>query len=137
IPYNIGYSECGSNMADIPALPRERYRTFKYLTGFVSQWTRIGLTDEVLRELELLILANPEAGAVMPGTGGLRKLRFSPSRWHRGKSGALRVGYAHVGRLEKVVVIAIYAKNDKADLSPQERREVKRILDQFWSRESK
>lgn len=91
----------------------------------------------ILLELEMLILQNPEAGDVMAGTGGLRKLRFSPSRWRRGKSGALRVGYAHNARLEKVLVIALYAKNDKANLTPAERREIKRILELLWREESK
>jgi len=60
-------------------LPREKYRTFKYLAGFVREWERLGLTDEDLQELELIILADPEAAPVIAGTGGLRKLRFSPS----------------------------------------------------------
>ena len=74
---------------------------------------------------------------MVAGTGGLRKLRFSPSRWRRGKRGALRIGYSHDPRLEKVVVLAVYAKNDKANLTPAERREIKRILDAFWRAEGR
>lgn len=113
-------------------LRREDCRTFKYLAGFVREWNRLGLGDEDLRELELLILAEPDAGAVMAGTGGLRKLRFSPSRWRRGKSGALRIGYSHDARLAKVLVLAVYAKADKSNLTPAERREIKRLLDALW-----
>lgn len=116
-------------------LTREQYRTFKYLAGFVREWTRLGLEDEDLRELELLILANPDAGDLMAGTGGLRKLRFAPSRWRRGKSGALRIGYAHDPRLEKVLVIAVYAKNDKANLTAAERQAIKRLVDALWRAE--
>ena len=114
------------------SLRREDVRTFKYLAGFTREWDRLGLGDEDLRELELSILAEPDAGAVMAGTGGLRKLRFSPSRWRRGKSGALRIGYAHDARLEKVLVLAVYAKGDKSNLTPAERREIKRLLDALW-----
>ena len=125
-------------MVEVPRdLPRGRYRTFKYLAGFVREWQRLGLEDEDLRELEMLILMNPDAGAVIAGTGGLRKLRFAPSGWRRGKSGSLRVGYSHDARLEKVLVLALYAKNDKANLTPAERREIKRILDALWRAEGR
>jgi hypothetical protein len=118
-------------------IARTGYRTFKYLAGFVKEWTRLGLCDDDLRELETLILSSPDAGSVVAGTGGLRKLRFSPSKWRRGKSGALRIGYSHDARLEKVLVIAVYAKNDKANLTPAERQEIKRILDSLWRNESR
>ena len=118
-------------------LRREQYRTFKYLAGFVSEWQRLGLDDDDLRELELLIMTNPDAGDVMAGTGGLRKLRFAPSRWRRGKSGSLRIGYSQDSDLEKVFVIAVYAKNDKANLTRAERGEIKRILDALWRSEGR
>jgi hypothetical protein len=118
-------------------LPIPQYRTFKYLAGFVSEWNRLGLQDEDLQELELLILSNPDAGGVIAGTGGLRKLRFSPSRWRRGKRGSLRIGYSHDPRLEKVLVLAVYAKNDKANLTPAERRDIKRLLQALWRSEKK
>ena len=116
-------------------LSRDGYRTFKYLAAFVRQWERLGLDDDDLRELEFLILANPSAGSVVAGSGGLRKLRFAPSSWRRGKRGALRIGYSHNPRLEKVLVLAVYAKSDKANLTPAERREIKRLLDAFWRAE--
>lgn len=75
-------------------LPRDSYRTFKYLAGFVRQWSRLELSDQDLHELERIILTDPDAGALVPATGGLRKLRFAPSRWRRGKRGTLRVGYS-------------------------------------------
>ncbi|HEY7089941.1 MAG TPA: hypothetical protein VH518_17725 [Tepidisphaeraceae bacterium] len=103
----------------------------------MAEWNRLKLDDDDLRELEMLILANPDVGQVVSGTGGLRKLRFSPSSWHRGKRGALRIGYAHNAVLEKVLVIAVYAKTDKSDLTPTERKEVRRILEKLWRDESK
>jgi hypothetical protein len=122
---------------DAPAFRREQYRTFKYLAGFVREWERLDLKDDDLRELEQLILTDPDAGALVSGTGGLRKLRFAPSRWRRGKRGALRVGYSHNARLEKVAILAVYAKADQSDLTPAERRDIKKLLDRFWVTESK
>jgi hypothetical protein len=83
-----------------------------------------------------LVLSDPDSGALVQGTGGLRKLRFSPSRWRRGKRGALRVGYSHNARLEKVAVIAVYTKADQSDLTPGERRDIKQLLERFWQSES-
>jgi hypothetical protein len=117
-------------------LAREQYRTIKYLGGFVREWDRLGLSDEDLSELEHLILSNPDAGDVVSGTGGLRKLRFSPSSWRRGKRGALRIGYSHRREFEVVLVIAVYPKNEKSNFTATERREIKRLLDLFWRREA-
>jgi hypothetical protein len=52
--------------------------TFVYLNAFVSQWNRFGLGDDDLRAMERQLLEAPPSGAVMAGTGGLRKVRFSP-----------------------------------------------------------
>jgi hypothetical protein len=71
------------------------------------------------------------------GTGGLRKLRFAPSKWKRGKSGALQIGYSHDEKLEKVLVLAVYAKNDKNNLTPQEKRDIKTSLERLWQQESR
>ena len=49
-------------------------RTFIILPEFDKNWKSMGLSDEDLRHLENLILQDPEAGALMQGTGGLRKL---------------------------------------------------------------
>lgn len=51
------------------------------------------LDDEGFRQLQLTLLANPEAGDTIEGTGGLRKLRFGDVRRSKGKRGGLRVIY--------------------------------------------
>jgi len=61
--------------------------TFVYAAEFMRQADGI-FADEDLRQVELLLLANPQAGVVVPGTGGVRKLRVAlPGR---GKSGSAR-----------------------------------------------
>jgi hypothetical protein len=62
---------------------------------FISKWQRpkMRLRDEDLQALEIALMEDPEAGDVMRGTGGLRKIRFAPPSWSMGKSGALRVCY--------------------------------------------
>jgi hypothetical protein len=52
--------------------------TLVQLPLFSDKWRRMKLGDEDLQALEYLLIQNPAAGAVVPGTGGLRKLRFAP-----------------------------------------------------------
>src|SRR5271156_4733651 len=62
--------------------------TFLHLDIFDEEWSDLALRDDDLQELQSAILASPERYPIIPGTGGLRKLRFAPSREARGKSGA-------------------------------------------------
>ena len=60
-------------------------RTFIQATTFSKTFKNLGFNDEDLRLLKLTLLENPKAGAVVCGTGRLRKIRFSHQ--HEGKSG--------------------------------------------------
>ena len=71
-------------------------------------------------------LANhPLAGDEIPGTGGVRKLRFAASG--RGKRGGARVVYFYGGEDLPVYALLAYAKSAKTDLSPLERRTVRTL----------
>lgn len=65
---------------------------------------------------------NPMAGDVMPGLGGVRKLRFAPTG--RGKSGGFRVIYYVLAENRPILALLIYGKNEQADLSPAQRKSV-------------
>lgn len=56
----------------------------------------IYLDDESYRALQRLLLTSPEAGAVMPGTGGFRKLRWEDPRREKGKRVGLRIIYYYL-----------------------------------------
>jgi len=53
---------------------------FIHAHGFESDWKDIGLRDEDLWVMQLMIQADPEGSPVVKGTGGLRKLRFAPPK---------------------------------------------------------
>ena len=54
------------------------------------------LSDDDYTELQTLLRANPDIGKVMPGCGGMRKIRFADARRGKGKRGGLRIIYLHV-----------------------------------------
>jgi len=68
---------------------------------------------------------HPDAGDVIPGGGGARKLRWAAKG--RGKRGGARVIYVYVVNAARVYLIRCYAKNVKTDLTPDEKKEVRQI----------
>jgi len=66
-----------------------------------------------------LIARDPQAGAVMPGCGGARKLRVARSGG--GKSGGYRIITYFAGETVPVFLLTVFAKNEKANLTRQER----------------
>src|SRR5438477_11253839 len=75
--------------------------TIIQLLGFTHLWNAHRLTDDDLAALEAEIMENPGGPPVMRGTGGLRKIRFAPPSFRRGKSGAMRVGFTHFPRQDE------------------------------------
>jgi hypothetical protein len=72
------------------------------------------------------IAANPEAGEVIEGTGGARKVRFAGKG--KGKRSGYRVITFFTGTDIPVFLLNIFAKNEKTDLTPKERRVLKTVL---------
>lgn len=93
---------------------------------FLVQAKRSGLTDVEVQEIVAVIAADPEAGAIMAGTGGARKLRHA--REGQGKSGGYRTIHYFGGGDIPVFALAIYGKNEKGNLSKAERNELAAIL---------
>jgi hypothetical protein len=102
--------------------------TFLQLPSFVNDARRIGLNDEDLAGIEQALLDNPQAGAVMAGTGGLRKMRWAPRHSSAGKSGGVRIGYALFQVQDTVVLVLAFGKNKKANLNAAERKVVKTVI---------
>ena len=98
-------------------------RTFIEVPIFTKKWKELGLTDENLRELQNILLENPKAGNAIQGTGGLRKIRI-PLDQH-GKRGGGRVIYVDIELKETIYFINVYAKNEKDDLTEEEKKAFK------------
>ena len=81
--------------------------------------------EEERRELIDFLAVNPLAGDEIPGTGGVRKLRFAASG--RGKRGGARVVYYYLDDAIPVYALLAYTKAAKTDLTPREKRVVSAI----------
>jgi hypothetical protein len=79
--------------------------------------------------------ANPEAGQLVPGTGGVRKIRWA-IRGH-GKRGGARVIYYYYNQSIPLFLLDIYAKNEKTNLSEADKRSLKRLRPLLVSRYKK
>lgn len=101
-------------------------RIFVELPIFRSRWKEMGLSDDDLRRLQEELLSDPKVGAVMKGTGGVRKMRFAFEQ--RGESGSVRVIYVDFEVYEKIFLITAYPKNVKDNLTDSERAEIKQMI---------
>ena len=88
------------------------------------------LTDEAYRGLQNDMLKDPEAGDVITGTGGLRKLRYGDATRGKGKLGGLRIIYYWWDPQKQFWLFTIYDKDELSDLSPKEKAVLKTLLKQ-------
>ncbi len=88
------------------------------------------LSDEAYRGLQNEMLKAPEAGDVITGTGGLRKVRHGDAKRGKGKSGGLRVIYFWWEPRRQFWLFTLHDKDDMDDLSPKDRAALKKMLKQ-------
>ncbi|OZB17141.1 MAG: addiction module toxin RelE [Marinobacter sp. 34-60-7] len=81
-------------------------------------------TDDELRELQHLLIADPERGALIQGSGGLRKVRMPLG--NRGKSGGARIIY-FLATPEVIYLILAYSKNEKESLTGEEKSKLRTL----------
>jgi len=73
------------------------------------------LSDDEYGQLQRMLVGDPEAGVVIPGGGGLRKLRWAVSG--KGKSGGLRIIYYWYIGEEIIYMLFVYKKSEQKDLT--------------------
>lgn len=93
------------------------------------------LDDDGFRHLQQTLMANPVAGGVIEGSGGLRKLRFGDARRAKGKRGGLRVIYYFWTGGPEFWLFTVYDKDEVADLTARQRGLLKdRLKDELKMR---
>ena len=85
------------------------------------------LTDEEYAKLQRALIEDPEAGDLIPGSGGVRKLRWGVAG--RGKRGSIRVIYYARTRQGHIWMLTLYAKNVMENISAKLLRQIKEEID--------
>jgi hypothetical protein len=119
-------------MTEWTALRRERIRSASGRASPAPTFTRLVgdyLGDDEYRALQLFLAGDPEAGDVMPGTGGFRKLRWADRRRGKGKRGGLRVIYYYLSADAQIWLMTLFDKDEMADLNAAEKRALKAALE--------
>jgi hypothetical protein len=78
------------------------------------------LSEGDFYRLQKTLIENPSQGAVIPGLEGVRKVRIALQG--RGKSGGARVIYFFQDSKDTIYLLALYAKNEKGDMSPEDKK---------------
>ena len=117
-------------MSHISDTGRPAYRTIIRLPAFErSARGLLSADDEAW--LDQSLAQRPAAGAVVPGTGGVRKLRVAlPGR---GKRGGARIIYYYRAAVARVYLIVAYAKNTRVTLSGAEQRRIRKLVSELES----
>ncbi len=104
--------------------------TFVETTGFARRRPRF-LSDGAYADLRNELVADPQKGSVMPGCGGLRKLRIADPKRQKGNRGGARVIYLYVPEARQFLMLKIYGKAEQQDLLPNEKRLFREISREY------
>ncbi len=100
-------------------------------TSVFTRQVRQILKDDDYRQLQLTLVEHPEAGAVIRGSGGLRKIRWQGSG--RGKRGGLRIIYYWAVADDQLLMLLIYPKSEREDLSPDQLKRLRSLIKDEYS----
>lgn len=94
-----------------------------------ERWWPDYLDDDQYARLQVALMFDPEAGDVIRGSGGIRKLRWMAEGV--GKRGGLRVIYYWAAAREHLLLLTLYRKSEVSDLTPREVRALRALVDQM------
>lgn len=99
-------------------------------TSVFARQVRELLSEEEYRELQIALVRRPQAGSVIKGSGGLRKVRWAVRR--RGKRGGVRVIYYWAVAPDQLLMLLIYRKSERDDLTPDQLKTLKRLVEEEY-----
>jgi hypothetical protein len=99
-------------------------------TSIFTRQVQAHLSDEEYRHLQMALFLHPEKGAVIKGSGGLRKTRWSLAQ--HGKRGGVRIIYYWAVVQEKILMLFMFAKNEQEDLTPAQLKVLRKIIEEEY-----
>lgn len=99
-------------------------------TSIFTRQIKALLTDDEYRKLQLALILQPDLGDVISGSGGLRKARWTING--RGKRGGVRAIYYWAVAQDQILMLLIYAKNEQDDLTPDQLKILRRIIEEDY-----
>lgn len=93
---------------------------------FTKQITKY-LSDEEYLAFQMELVRRPDAGAIIQGSGGLRKIRWRYQG--QGKSGGIRIIYYWFVNDQLILLLFAYSKNEQDDLTEDQRKILKQIVE--------
>ena len=100
-------------------------------TSIFTRRIRELISDEEYGELQFALIQRPDIGAVIPQSGGIRKIRWSGSG--RGKRGGIRVIYYWYVNEQQIYMLLAYPKNEQANLSAAQLKVLKKLVEEEFS----
>jgi mRNA-degrading endonuclease RelE of RelBE toxin-antitoxin system len=85
------------------------------------------ISDEEYRLLQIHLVNRPDVGKIIPGSSGLRKLRWSARG--RGKRGGIRVIYYWFMPQDTILLLFAYSKKEKDDLTKEQLRQLRKVIE--------
>lgn len=85
------------------------------------------LSDDDYRGLQSYLLKKPDAGDLVRGSGGVRKIRWAPAG--KGKSGGVRVIYYWKKSDHEIWMLTLYSKSEKATISGHALKQIAEVID--------
>ncbi|EAR4290126.1 addiction module toxin RelE [Salmonella enterica subsp. enterica serovar Java] len=104
------------------------YLEFVETTVFTRECKSL-LTDDEYKEFQTHLLLDPEAGSIIVGTGGCRKVRWA--RQGTGKSSGIRAIYYYYNPAGRLYMLLVYPKSEKDSLSAAEKNQLKAVVSVF------
>ena len=99
-------------------------------TSIFTRQVRALLTDDEYGRLQAHLFLHPDAGKLIPHSGGLRKVRWMAKG--RGKRGGVRIIYYWAVRHDHILMLLIYAKGERDDLSAEQLKVLRRIIEEEY-----
>ena len=100
-------------------------------TSIFTRQVQALLDDDDYRRLQTVLVIRPDAGALIPGSGGLRKIRTGAPG--RGKRGGMRVIYYWAVRQDRILMLLMYAKKQQDDLTSEQIKLLRRMIEEEYS----